>query len=92
MRGAVVTKVHVADERKNNTTGSLQKYFLKPFAGGILGYFGFFSLLVISKYLGFLIGNRTSFQVDLTDFTISILGFAFIFIVKLRDNIKGETS
>ena len=91
MRGVVVTKVRV-EEKKNHTSEFLQKYLLKPFTGGILGYFSFFSLLMISKYLGFLIGNRASVQVDLTDIMLSFLGFAFIFVVKLRDTTKGKIS
>lgn len=91
MRGVIVTKVRVED-KKNSITEVFQKYFFKPLTGGVLGYLGFFSLLITSKYLGFLIGNRTSFQVDSIDFMLSLLGFAFIFVVKLKDNSKGKIS
>lgn len=90
MRGVVLTKINVERENKINIGLFFQKYFLVPLQGGFLGYLGFFILLVISKYLGFLIGNRASFQVDYTDLLLSLLGFAFIFVVKLRETTKGK--
>ncbi len=87
MRGVVLTKVRV--ESKDNIGILFQKYFLVPIIRGVIGYVGFFTLLIISKYLGFLIGNRPSFQIDFTDFLLSLLGFVFIFVVKLRETTKG---
>ncbi len=90
MRGIVVTKVRVEKEKRISFVALFQKYLFKPLTSGILGYFGFFTILIISKYLGYLIGNRLSFQVDVTDFLISLLGFVFIFTVKFRENVKGR--
>ncbi|OGU75790.1 MAG: hypothetical protein A2V93_06115 [Ignavibacteria bacterium RBG_16_34_14] len=90
MRGAIITKVSAEKEKKINLNGFLRTYLLKPFVGGILGFFGFFTLLIISKYLGLLIGNRATFQIDFTDLLLSLLGFAFIFVVKLKENTKGR--
>lgn len=94
MRGAVVHRIGVKKENKVNLnlTGVFKKYLLKPLTGGILGYLSFFTLLIISKYLGFLIGNSGSFKIDLIDLLISFLGFAFIFVIKLKENIKGKIS
>jgi hypothetical protein len=86
MRGVVVPKIGVERDKKNNLTGFIKKYLLKPFGGGILGYLFFFTLIIISKYLGYLIGNRDSFQIDITDLLLSLLGFAFIFVLKLKEN------
>jgi hypothetical protein len=90
MRGVIVTKVSVEKEQRINPNRFLWKHILKPFTSGILGYLGFFTLLIISKYLGYLIGNRISFQIDITDLLISLLGFAFIFVIKLKENTKGR--
>ncbi len=90
MRGVVLTKVRVEKESKENIILLFQKYLLVPITRGVFGYLGFFTLLIISKYLGFLIGNRASFQIDFTDFLLSLLGFVFIFVVKLRETTKGE--
>jgi hypothetical protein len=87
MRGVVLTKVE--KESKEDIGILFQKYFLVPITRGVLGYIGFFSLLIISKYLGYLIGNRPTFQIDFTDFLLSLLGFVFIFVVKLRETTKG---
>jgi hypothetical protein len=89
MRGVVLTKVRVENENKENVGILFQKYFLVPITRGVMGYLGFFTLLIISKYLGFLIGNRATFQIDFTDFLLSLLGFVFIFVVKLRETTKG---
>jgi hypothetical protein len=87
MRGVVLTKVE--KESKEDIGILFQKYFLVPITRGALGYLGFFSLLIISKYLGYLIGNRPTFQIDFTDFLLSLLGFVFLFVVKLRETTKG---
>jgi hypothetical protein len=92
MRGVVVSKIRIEKEKKNDLTGSVKKYILKPLTGGVLGYIGFFSLLLVSKFLGYLIGNTTSFQVDFIDLLLSLLGFAFIFVVKLKEDSKGRIS
>jgi hypothetical protein len=88
MRGVILTKVNVEKEKRITLNNFLKKHILIPFISGMIGYLGFFTILMISKYLGFLIGNRISFQVDITDFLISLLGFAFIFVVKLKENTK----
>jgi hypothetical protein len=89
MRGVVLTKVRVENKSKENIGLLFQKYFLVPITRGIFGYIGFFTLLILSKYLGYLIGNRATFQIDFTDFLLSLLGFVFIFVVKLRETTKG---
>jgi len=90
MRGVVVSKVRIEKENKISFNEPFRKYIFKPLASGILGYLGFFTILIISKYLGYLIGNRPSFQVDITDFLLSLLGFTFLFIVKFKENVKGR--
>ena len=90
MRGVVVTKVNENKEVKNDLSVSMKKYLIKPIASGIFGYLGFFALLMISKYLGYIIGNRVTFKVDITDLLLSLMGFAFIFVIKLRENSKGR--
>jgi hypothetical protein len=89
MRGVVLPKIGVEKESRINFV-FLQKYLFIPVQKGLFGYVGFFVLLLISKYLGYLIGNRSSFQVDNTDFLLSLLGFAFIFVVELRETTKGK--
>ena len=90
MRGVVLTKVNVENQNKENFGLLFQKYLLIPIIRGVLGYLGFFTLLILSKYLGYLIGNRATFQIDFTDFLLSLLGFVFIFVVKLRETTKGK--
>ena len=90
MRGVVVTKVGSEREKKDNLASILKEFLYKPFLSGIFGYIGFFTLLIISKYLGYLIGNRVSLQIDHTDLFLSLMGFAFIFVLKLKENIKGK--
>jgi hypothetical protein len=92
MRGVVVTKSRVDKEKKINLILFLQKNLIKPFTFGLIGYFGFLTLLIISKYLGFIIGNSTSFQIDSIDFLISAMGFAFIFITKLKESTRDNNS
>ena len=91
MRGVILTKVRVETEKRNNLKRFIKYYLLKPLLAGISGYLVFFTLLIISNYLGYLIGNRTSFQIDFTDLLLSLLGFVFIFIIRLKENTKRKS-
>jgi len=84
MRGAIVTNKAGVEKQKKINYHLIKKHFLIPFTGGIFGYLGFFILLIISKFFGYLIGNNISFKIDFTDLLLPLLGFAFIFIVKLN--------
>ncbi|RPI75345.1 MAG: hypothetical protein EHM47_02870 [Ignavibacteriales bacterium] len=92
MRGVVVTKVGVEKQKKNNLLNLFRKYLYKPITGGVFGYLIFLFLISVSKYLGYLIGNRESFQIDITDLLLSLLGFAFIFTIKMKENTKEKVS
>lgn len=72
----------------NSVLELLSDYILKPAASGLYGFAAFFLIIVISKFLGSLIGTVKGFQVDISDISLSFLGFFFIFLITLLKNIQ----
>ena len=89
MKGIVYSK-----RQKNNLSLSqtLKNYVLIPARAGLLGFVIFFVFLVLSKFLGYMIGSLASFKVDFEDVTLSLLGFGLVFLIKFLENIKDEDS
>ncbi len=65
------------------------KYIFYPFRAGMFGFSLFFTTIVISKYIGFLVKNSNEFVVDISDVILSLLGFILLWLIKLLENIKA---
>ena len=88
MKGVIVSQVKVLKNRR--TFSIFNKYFFTPFRAGLFGYAAFFSILLLSKYFGYLIGNRHSFLIDQNDVLLSIIGFVFVFSFRLMEIYRGK--
>lgn len=76
----------------SNITGLLTDFLVKPAASGLYGFAVFLVIIIISKFLGHLIGSTGSFQVDISDVNLSFLGFFFLFLIRLLKNIQKRRS
>ncbi len=92
MKGVIISSTVQNDGGKERKISKvLVNYFLKPVRSGLFGFSAFFTVLLISKYLGFLIGSLQSFVVDIEDVTLSLLGFFLVFLIKFLENFKDRT-
>ncbi len=89
MRGAIVSKRGKSKKAPTAFT-HIKNYFLLPVRSGLFGFSSFFVVLIISKYLGYLIGSMGVFKVDLEDVTLSLLGFVLVFLIRFLENFKEE--
>lgn len=71
-----------------NLSVFLSKFIVKPFAAGLYGFASFFLIIIISKYLGTVIGSVASFKVDISDVQLSFLGFFFVFLINVLKNVQ----
>lgn len=69
----------------------LQNYFLAPTLSGLYGFALFFSTLILAKGLGTLVGSIPQFNIDIGDVELSIVGFVFLFLIRLLKNYTPET-
>jgi len=88
MKGVIVSQVEVL--KKKRTFSIFNKFFFSPFRAGLFGYSAFFSILIISKYFGYVIGNRVLFLIDEKDVLLSLIGFVFVFSFRLMENYRGK--
>ena len=71
---------------------TFQKFVLNPIKSGLLGFLLFFVVLVITKYLGKLIGSVQNVTIDPEDVVLSSIGFIMFFLIKFLENFSGEKS
>lgn len=88
MKGVIVTKSGLKKEKKIKENSFLNNYIIVPFSRGIIGYIAFLSIIVLAKFLGYLIGSQNSFKLDREDILLPVLGFSLLFIFKLAEKAK----
>ena len=91
MKGVILSKSHI------KTGGNiiyyyLSSFFFKPFVSGLYGFAAFFTVLIFTKGITYLFGFTEQYIVSSDDVLFSILGFVFVFLIKLFDIIKHKTA
>ena len=86
----ISTAEETSESRERQVFKNIKAYFLNPVKGGFFGFTAFFGLLAGIKYFSFLIGNRPRFRLDITDVTLSLLGFILIFLIKFLENFQEK--
>lgn len=89
MLQAVRNKTPIS-ESKNTIGKFLKLYFILPVKSGLAGFAAFFSILVATKFLGYLLGTQPTFDIILDDVFLSLIGFVLIFLIRILENIKEE--
>ena len=74
--------------RKYSLTKYLQALLFKPISTGLVGFAGFFTVVLISKYLGVLVGTIKRWNVDISDVTLSLLGFFLMFLISFLTSLQ----
>jgi hypothetical protein len=82
---------------KNNYKKPRILYFLLNFVvypslEGVLGFAAFLCVTICAKYAGFLLGTQNSFNIDINDVELSLLGFVLVFLIKFLKNFSDEDS
>lgn len=91
MKGAILSKSHIKTGG-NTFYNYLISFFFKPVVSGLYGFTAFFTVLIFTKGLSYLLGLTEQYIVSTDDVLFSILGFVLVFLIKLMDNIKHKTS
>jgi len=77
------------------------KYEKKPFLvglkilascsqSGLLGFTIFFSVLLVSKYLSSIVGSSEVFTVDISDVSLSLIGFVLSFLISFLSQLSQK--
>jgi len=74
----------VIDNKKGNSKQYFGlRFFVSSLQSGLFGFAIFFTVLLISKFLSSLIGRTDVFRVDLSDVSLSFIGFILTFLISL---------
>lgn len=77
--------------RKNRLGNFISQFIIAPFKSGLAGFAAFFSILVFTKALGYMLGTQTTFEIVLDDVFLSAIGFVLVFLIRLLENVKENS-
>lgn len=86
MKGIIIS--NVVGEEKQQTHEYIFLYFLSPIKAGLVGFSIFFTVLLIAKYVGFLINFSSAFNIQTDDVFLSLLGFVLLLLIKILENLN----
>jgi len=61
-----------------DNTNVIKTYLLDPLKSGILGFATFFSIILITTIIGYMLGFQESFNIGLSDVIYALTGFVFV--------------
>ena len=64
--------------------------FFMALQRGMAGYALFFTILVFTKILAYLLGTAPEFKIMLQDAFFSLIGFAVMFLIGILEGFKQE--
>ena len=91
MKGAIVSESH-SKIGENTVYSFLINFFVKPFKTGLYGFAGFFTVLIFTKGISYILGLAKEYIVSSEDVLFSLLGLVIVFLIKLTENIRAKTS
>ena len=70
---------HVYNETigSNKFVANLKTYLLNPISNGLAGFAAFFTLILLTKIFGYLLGTYDTFNLEINDVIYSLTGFVF---------------
>jgi hypothetical protein len=91
-------KGYSVNSRRANYTGKtnflfrLKDYVLGPFMAGLVGFISFYFILIITKFLSYILGTHDSMALEWDDALLSSIGFILVFLIRFLENFKEEGS
>lgn len=68
----------------------LSKFLINPAVSGLMGFATMFTVVILVELLNYLLGIKKSFNVDISDVTLSSLGFICFFLISILSNFKKD--
>ena len=68
----------------------MEKFLVKPFISGMVGFSSFFSLIIAVKLLMTFFAEYSIFVIEVEDVYLSLIGFILMFLIKLLSAFRGN--
>ncbi|MHB8843038.1 MAG: hypothetical protein ACYC56_14835, partial [Candidatus Aquicultor sp.] len=88
----MIDSIDTKDKKEWKCNLTFKGLIIKPLILGMWGFVGFLIVLVLAKYLGYMVGTLTSFRIEGEDFLLCFLGFILSFLVKFLGNFQDSES
>ena len=91
-------KTYSVDSNKNkysdkqNLLFTLKDYIISPCIAGLFGFIAFFSILIVTKFLSYMIGTYDNLTINWDDVFLSSIGFILVFLIRFLENFNQEGS
>jgi hypothetical protein len=82
------TNMETEIKKKSQFISPLKKYFLLPIESGLYGFYMVFAVLLFLKLATYIFGFNDTFQLELIDFMLSLVGFFLMFLVDLLKKLN----
>ena len=68
-------EIYTESIAKESFGSNLKTYLLNPLSAGLAGFAAFFTLILITKFFGYIIGTHETFSLGVSDVIYSLTGF-----------------
>lgn len=68
----------------------MERFLVKPFISGMVGFSSFFSLIIAVKLLMTFFAEYSIFVIEIEDVYLSLIGFILMFLIKLLSAFRGN--
>lgn len=68
----------------------MEKFVVRPFISGMMGFSSFFTLIIAVKLLMSFFSEHSSFVIEIEDVYLSLIGFFLTFLIKMLSAFKGN--
>jgi putative Mn2+ efflux pump MntP len=73
----------------SNKYKNIKSLILVPCQSGLFGFAVFFSIILFSKFISYIIGIMPALYVEMPDIYLSIIGFVLLFLISLLKYISS---
>ncbi len=90
MKDVHMSSVETKVEENSTSPNFAKDYIWAPIKAGLFGFAMFFTILLAVKLFSYIIGTYNFFSVELTDLSLSSIGFILLFLIRELENFKEK--
>jgi len=90
MKDVYISNVGKKQNENSRSHSFANDYIWAPIRSGFYGFTMFFTILLAVKLFSYVIGTYNYFAVELTDLSLSSIGFVLLFLIRELENFKEK--
>ncbi len=90
MKDGYIRGVENKEDENIGSHNFVNNYIWAPIRSGLYGFAMFFTILLAVKLFSYIIGTYNFFAIELTDLSLSSIGFVLLFLIRELENFKEK--